>query len=456
MSIVTRFLKVFSKLWILIPLLAVLFGAKDYFSGKITYTPMYECQCLFSVGSERSGDDIFSGDTFYTNTTAAQTMVKTFPTLLSTEFMRDLIVAQLDDSYINGSISSSSITNTNLVQLTVTSSDPQDAYDILNAVLVAYPQAAVYLVNNPAIQIRQEPVVPTQPINQNVHRSNSIQGAAKGAALGMIVIALLSFLNQTVSSPEELKGITNLPVLGKLPRVTIRKRRKGPPALISQENNPALAEAMRSLRTRVRRCAEQSGGNVILLTSTIPSEGKTTISCNLALSLAAEGHRVILIDADLRKQSILRLFSPKATGGKGLLYLLHNPNVNLADTIQELPGTGLHYISGGSIRKQHYSIDHKALNRILTQLSSQYDYVILDTPPCGIVSDTRTLCRHANCIFYVVRIDGAHKMLIRDSIDALHHLNANISGCIINGIPRHQSPYYHNYGYSKKYGKSAK
>ena len=74
----------------------------------------------------------------------------------------------------------------------------------------------------------------------------------------------------------------------------------------------------------------------------------------------------------------------------------------------------------------------------------------------GFSTVSLQLPHSTNCIFYVVKVDGAHKMLIRDSIDALHHLNANISGCIVNGIPRHQSPYYHNYGYSKKYGKSAK
>ena len=221
---VSRFLKIFRKLWILLVLLALLFGAKDYFSTKISYIPMYECQCLFSVGSSHSNSDIFAGNTFYSDTDAAQTMVKTFPTLLSTEFMRDLIIAQLEDGYINGSISSSSIEGTNLVQLKVTSSDPQDAYDILNAVLVAYPKAAVYLVNNPVIEMRQEPTVPTQPINQSTVQRSWQHGAVKGALLGFLVLLALTLLNQTVATPKELTKIVNLPIVGKLPRVSVRKR----------------------------------------------------------------------------------------------------------------------------------------------------------------------------------------------------------------------------------------
>lgn len=450
---IERFLNVFRRLWIIPLVLAVLLGTRDYFSGQVRFAPLYRCDCLFSVGSSYNHDDIFSGGTFYSDSAAAQTMAKTFPDLLSMEYMQDLIVAQLEDGYINGSISSDFLEGTNLVQLSVTSSDPQDAYDILNAVLVAYPQAAVYLVDNPAIQIRQEPKVPTEPMNQPVAARDWTGGAMKGLLLGLVIIAGLAALNQTVSKTEELKKLVNLPILGKLPLVTQRKRRKSAPVLISAESNPQLAEAMRSLRTKARKAAEQAGGNVILLTSTVPGEGKTTISCNLAQSLAAEGHRVILVDADLRKQSILRLFSPKEVGGKGLLYCLHNPQAPLSEAIRELPDSGLHYISGGSTQKRHYSIDPKAMNRIIQELSEAYDYVVIDTPPCGIVSDTRSLCRHANCILYVVKIGGAHRMLISDSITALHQQGVAISGCIVNGVPRLQQHYGYGYGYSKKYGR---
>ena len=446
---VSRFLKIFRKLWILVVLLALLFGAKDYFSTKISYTPMYECQCLFSVGSSHSSDDIFAGSTFYSDTDAAQTMVKTFPTLLSTEFMQDLIISQLEDGYINGSISSSSIEGTNLVQLKVTSSDPQDAYDILHAVLVAYPKAAVYLVSYPDIQIRQDPTVPTQPVNQYTVQRSWRSGVVKGIILGLLILLALTMLNQTVANPKELTKIVNLPIVAKLPRVSVRKRRNAPQKLITQESNPVLAEALRSLRAKVRKQADQSG-KIILLTSTVPGEGKTTVSCNLALSLAAEGHRVVLVDADLRKQTILKLFAPKEVGGKGLLYCLHNPQAPLTDVIRHLPESNLHYISGGSTQKRHYTIDSKAMSRLLLRLSEEYDYVVLDTPPCGVVSDTRMLCRHANCIYYVVKIDGAHRMLISDSIASLHQQGISLDGIIVNGIARQAS--HSSYGHSKKYG----
>lgn len=446
---VSRFLKIFRKLWILLVLLALLFGAKDYFSTKISYIPIYECQCLFSVGSSHSNSDIFAGNTFYSDTDAAQTMVKTFPTLLSTEFMRDLIIAQLEDGYINGSISSSSIEGTNLVQLKVTSSDPQDAYDILNAVLVAYPKAAVYLVNNPAIEMRQEPTVPTQPINQSTVQRSWQRGAVIGVLLGFLVLLMLTLLNQTVATPKELTKIVNLPIVGKLPRVSVRKRRNAPQKLIAQDASPALAEAMRSLRTKVRKQADQAG-KIILLTSTVPGEGKTTVSCNLALSLAAEGHRVVLVDADLRKQTVLKLFDPKEAGGKGLLYCLHNPHAPLTDAIRCLPDSNLHYISGGATQKRHYTIDSKAMDRVLMQLCEEYDYIVVDTPPCGVVSDTRMLCHHANCIYYVVKIDGAHRMLISDSIASLHQQGVSLDGIIVNGVARQES--HSGYGHSKKYG----
>lgn len=455
LGLIARFLKVFRKLWLIPLLLAVLLGCKDYFSSQIHYTPTYRCDCLFSVGSAYSSDNIFSGNTFYSDSDAAQTMAKTFPTLLSMDYMKDLILAQLDKPYINGSITADFLEGTNLVQLTVTSSNAQDSYDILNAVLAVYPQAAVYLVDNPSLIIRQEPAVPTTPINQPTPVRSWTGGAVKGLMIGLALILLLSLLNQTISNSEELKKIVNLPILAKLPLLPQRKRRKGDSPLLSIQNNPNLSEAIRGLRTKVRKLADQAGGNVILLTSTVPSEGKTTVSCNLAMSLAESGFKVILVDADLRKQNILRLFQPKATGGKGLLYALHTPNAPLSDVIREVPGTGLHYISGGSIQRQHYSLDPKSMDRIISQLSQDYDYVIIDSPPCSVVSDTRVLCRYAHCVLYVVKTDGANRMLISDSIASLHNQGITISGCVINGVPkRHsRSGYGYGYGYSKKYGK---
>ena len=456
-GLIARFLKVFRKLWLIPLALAVLLGCMDYFSSQIRFTPVYRCECLFSVGSSYSSEDIFSGNTFYSDSDSAQTMAKTFPTLLSMDYMNDLILAQLDKPYINGSITADFLEGTNLVQLSVTSSNAQDSYDILNAVLTVYPRAAVYLVDNPTILIRQEPQVPTVPINREAPARSWTDGAVKGLGLGLGLVFLLSLLNQTIGSSEELKKIVNLPILGKIPLLPQRKRRKGESPLLSIDNNPNLAESIRGLRTKVRKLTEEAGGNVVLLTSTIPGEGKTTVSCNLALSLAEAGHKVILVDADLRKQNILKLFQPKAIGGKGLLYALHTPNAPLSDVIWKTSETGLHYISGGSIQRQHYSLDPKSMDRIISQLSQVYDYVIIDSPPCSVVSDTRVLCRYAHCVLYVVKTDGANRMLISDSIASLHNQGISISGCVINGVPKHHSRtgygYGYGYGYSKKYGK---
>ena len=123
LGVIERFLKVFRRLWIIPVILAVLLGVRDFFSGQARFSPLYRSECLFSVGSSYNHKDIFSGGTFYSDSAAAQTMAKTFPDLLSMEYMQDLIVAQLEDGYINGSIFADYLEGTNLVQLSVTSSD---------------------------------------------------------------------------------------------------------------------------------------------------------------------------------------------------------------------------------------------------------------------------------------------------------------------------------------------
>jgi len=280
---INRFLKAFGKLWILVLLLPALLGGGMYFRAKANYRPMYSSKAIFSVSSGYAGDDIFTNPYYYDTASASQ-LVTSFPSMLNTDVMRDLLMARLDKSYINGSIQASTIADTNLFQLTVTSSSCQDAYDILCAVIECYPQVMVYSMDNPQLIIRQTPTMPDpkHPVNTFDGSNSLIKGAAAGLILSLGLIFLAGMSIHTVSGAKELKKLVNLPQLAVFPHVNLKKRRKSVHTFLNAEDDQGLSEALRGLRTKVRKQLDDRNGKVVLLTSTVPAEGKSTISANLA------------------------------------------------------------------------------------------------------------------------------------------------------------------------------
>ena len=444
-----RFFRSFKKFWVLTLVLCVLLGGLMWFRSRQSFTPYYETRAMFSVSSGYGKGDIFTSSQYY-DSSAAKSLAAAFPQLLTTEVMQDLIKTELGKGYINGSISASVITNTSILQITVRSTDPQDAYDILCAVIEAFPQVAVYMVDDPQITMRESPYVPTSPTNSFSGVSAVLKGALLGLLLGCGITALYAAANRTITNADELKKAVNLPLLASFPHVILKKRRNVERVFINSDDDWYLAEALRTLRVKVRKQLADRNGKVVLLTSTVPSEGKSTISANLALSLSAEGSRVVLVDADLRNQTIYRMFG-SGRAGHGMLECLRDPKLDPNECLSGVPGTNLFYLSDVSTRKRHYSIDAKQLRRVLDALSKEFDYVVVDSPPCGVVSDTSLFARYADCVLYVIRQDHAAQSQILDCIDGLYQRDIPLTGCILNDVPRRSLVQSTGYGYG--YGK---
>ena len=283
-------------------------------------------------------------------------------------------------------------------------------------------------------------------------------GAMLGLALGLGLVLVAVILNKTIANPEELKQAVNLPMLATLPHVTKKTRTKNTKqdVLIRADRDPGLAEALRGLRTKVHKLLDPQGGKVIMLTSTLPGEGKSTMAVNLAMALAAEGSNVVLVDADLRNQSIHRMLG-KEPCPKSLMDCLANPRISPLRCLQAADRKGLYFLSGNSAKSRHYGVDVKAARRILEELKPHFDYIVLDSSPCGIVSDTALLGRAADALLFVIKQDHATQNQIMEALTGLHERDLVISGCVLNDVPRNRifsgKGYGYGYGKSKKYGK---
>lgn len=456
-ELLSRFFRELKKLWLPAIIVTAAFAALFAVRAKMNYTPMYQSRAMFTVSSGYSSDDILSYSYYYDNEAAKQ-LAAAFPYMLGTDVMNELVKNELGVSYINGSIRAEAVADTNLFILTVTSSDPQDAYDILEAVIASYPRVALYMVDYSQVIMKSEPTVPTAPYNSFSWKGSAVKGAMLGFGLSCLAALVLAMMRKTIFSAADLKASANVPILASVARTSAKKRRsgKGIISLTHAGVDPDFVEAMRGLRIKLLRTMTEPGAQVILVTSTLPGEGKTTISANLALSLASSGLRTVLIDTDLRKQDTKAAVGVNDTR-PGLPEYMTDSNIKVASMLSPVPGSSLEVICSTAAKRRPPMNAHK-LEQLIERLRPDYDYIVLDTPPCGIISDAKFICRCADAIVYVVRHDYASRNQIVDSMQELADQKAKLTGCVLNDTPAvsHSKRYgYGQYGYGKYgYGKT--
>ena len=456
-ELLSRFFRELKKLWIPAIIVTAAFAVLFALRAKMNYTPMYQSRAMFTVSSGYSSDDILSYSYYYDNEAAKQ-LAAAFPYMLGTDVMNELVKNELGVSYINGSIRAEAVADTNLFILTVTSSDPQDAYDILEAVIASYPRVALYMVDYSQVIMKSEPTVPTAPYNSFSWKGSAVKGGMLGLGLSCLAALVLAMMRKTIFSAADLKASANVPILASVARTSAKKRRsgKGIISLTHAGVDPDFVEAMSGLRIKLLRAMTEPGAQVILVTSTLPGEGKTTISANLALSLASSGLRTVLIDTDLRKQDTKAAVGVNDTR-PGLPEYMTDSNIKVASMLSPVPGSSLEVICSTAAKRRPPMNAHK-LEQLIERLRPDYDYIVLDTPPCGIISDAKFICRCADAIVYVVRHDYASRNQIVDSMQELADQKAKLTGCVLNDTPAvsHSKRYgYGQYGYGKYgYGKT--
>ena len=447
-NVMIRVKNAFFQLWPVLMIAVLVCGTFNVVRSKQRFVPMYEAKAIFIVEAGYGEDDIF-GTAAYYDQYAAQEVAAAFPRILSTDMMNDMVAERLPKGYTTGSANAYAVVDTNMLVLTVHDRDPQDAYDYLCAIIECYPQVLVYMMDSPRVNVMTPPSVPTTPYNSFSPFGTAVKGALVGAIAALAFIFACGLLTRTVQTADELKSAINLPILVALPKVNLKKRRTGTPLMVSAGSDPNMAESLRGLRLKVKKLLEDKERKTVLVTSTLAGEGKSTVALNLAKSLVRDGHKVVILDADLRSQSIARMLGEMAVGN-GLLDCLKDPELSILDCVRTDKNSTLDYISGHSTDKRHYSIEHRAMRKIIETLAENYDYVVIDTPPSEVVSDATALCRYADCVLYVVRQDYAKRSQVINAVTTLHQKDVKLSGCVFNGVPQFHRQY--GYGYRSTYG----
>ena len=312
------------------------------------------------------------------------------------------------------------------------------------------------LQSTDSISVVEEAEEPTDPIRPRT-LVNTLLAAIVGGMLALGIIFLIEYLDDRIKSPQDLGTVLDAPILGTIAQMHNKGWRKSELAredaliVASQPRHP-IAESYRRLRTNLRFSSVNEPTRVLLMTSATPSEGKTTTAANLAATVAQAGHRVVLIDADLRKPQQHKLFQlPKGPGLTDALLSSGEPTFFLRDS--DVPN--LQLLTCGSIPPNPAELlGSQPMHRLIEQLKEMVDFVIIDAPPLLAVTDAQVLAGHAQGVLLVVNTSSTSRALVANAAAALLQVEARLLGVVLNRMTRSPRSYYYYDAYGDYYAES--
>lgn len=433
--------------------LIMVFGCGMAFLKHRSYTPIYEAYASFTV---QVSNPLYSNTNTY-NEKTAQVMADTFPSILTSGLLKQKVAEELGITEVPV-LSVTATSQASIFTLNVRNTDPQRACDILNAVITCYPKIAEFVVGPTKLVLLDESGIPEQPANPFSMSYYFCRGAIMGGILWCGILCFLTIIKSTIRNEEELRKTLNTPCLGQIPAVPITKKRPYP-LMHHFSSDSGFNEAVRLLRLRLEKNLHNGKNKILLISSAIPGEGKTTVSTNLAVGLTLKGKRVLLVDCDLRNPSVAHALALGGNSLNGQITLM-NAMTDPADPMKMIQPTDMEGLSvllcGSGNKSDSFGKKQKALlASLLKEARKTYDYVILDTPPCSLLSDASEIADLADAGLIVIRQDYATKEQILDGAQQLAACKLPIIGCVLNNVRKSLSlgyGYGYGYGYGSRYG----
>ncbi|WP_144795947.1 polysaccharide biosynthesis tyrosine autokinase [Microbacterium paludicola] len=444
------YIRILRKNWLVI-LATTLIGLAAAAGYSLTRTPMYESQAVVFVQSQAGGTaaELQQGSNF------AQSRITTYVSLVREPVVMNPVITQLgldmSASELATKVDSSSPLNSTLIEITVQDREPAQAAEIANA-LGDSLAAAVERIDTPAGQdaspikltrvrdalASHAPVSPKVPINLVV-------GVLVGLAVGLGVAVLRTVLDNRVRSPRDIEALTNRPLIGAIPHDPKTKER---PIILQADPHNPRSEAFRALRTNLQ-FLEMDGGHTFVITSSIPAEGKSTTTINLAIALADSGKRVALLDTDLRKPKVAEYLGIE--GGTGLTDVLIG-RARVTDVLLPWGGRSLYVLPSGKIPPNPSELlGSERMQKLLEALAQEFDVVLCDAPPLLPVTDAAVLSRATSGAIMVVAVGRTTTSQLDGALEALETVGSKVAGLVMTMVPTRGADAY-TYGYGYGYG----
>lgn len=443
------YLRILRKRWIVIVALTLL-GVAAASTLTILATPKYQASTLVYVQvSASTVGDLAQGGAF------AQNQAKSYAEVVSTPRVLDSVVKDLNlnttAAALAASVTADAPTLTVNIRITVTRDSPTQAAQIANAVTASFKQV-ISEITKPAaggpqvsISVLQNATVPSGPSSPNAG-FNLALGLLVGLALGVGIAVLWQVLDTRIRGERDVDAITKAPVIG---GITFDPNAIKRPLIVQDDPHSVRAEAFRTLRTNLQFLDIESGARSFAITSSIPSEGKSTTAANLAIALADAGAHVAIIDADLRRPKLAEYFGIE--GAVGLTDVLIS-RATLADVLQPWGRGNLLVLPAGTVPPNPSELlGSRAMASVLHTLEEEFDVVLIDLPPLLPFTDGALVSKLTRGAIVVVAAGRTHKGEFGGAIAALENVGAHVAGIIMTMLPS-KGPDAYGYGGYGGYG----
>lgn len=279
-------------------------------------------------------------------------------------------------------------------------------------------------------------------------------GTVSGLGASLALMFLLHRLDDRVDEPEDIEATLEVPIVGQIPEIDRKDNPEGHLLVSKMKSHVMFAEALRGMRSSILLGAESDTKRVLVVTSTTPGDGKTTLTTNFAITMAASGNRTILIDGDMRRGNVHSYFGQPLE--KGLSEVLEG-KIQLSAAIRETSESGLFLMTAGArpANPSELLIGPKTKD-IIARLRKDFDYVIFDSPPLTAIDDTFSIAAFSDGLMFVVRAGVTSMKLAKVAVNSIQQRGMGLIGLIVNGVAL-DNPYYYytNYYYSSYYQRSA-
>ncbi len=433
------YLRILRKNWWLV-VACVLLGAGGAAAYNATTPRQYESDVTFYVSTPT---DAAGGNAFQANQYAVA-KIESYSNLVTSDALADRIIARaglgLSPAQVASKLSADSDLNTVLVTVTVRDSDPGRSLQIAEAVAAEFGPLIDGLDNRTSesgvqnstvkLVVTSGPSLKAGAVSPQV-RTNISLGILAGLLVGLIVATLRGISDTTLRSIDALRAASGVPVLG---AVGLDPAARRTPVLIGDQLRSIRAENYRQIRTNLQFSDVDKPVQVLIVTSSMAGEGKSSAAVNLAIVAAETGRKVLLVEADLRR--------PRAADYLGLESAVGLSNVlagqvAVQDILQPWGTDGLQVLPSGSVPPNPSEmLGSQAMVNLLAELRTLFDLVIIDTPPLLPVTDAAVAATLADGVVVVVRFGKTTRNQLTASLYSLEAVDARILGCVLSMVPR--------------------
>ena len=459
----------FKNWWIIILLsLSVALFADLWYLRN--YRPVYTCKTTFVVTYKGLNSNLYRS----LNTT--KSLANRFSQVLDSTILKDRVAKDLGMEHFEGEANAQAIEETNMLEVTAKADAAAKSYQILQSIMDNYDFVSEYVINDAVLETLEKPEIPANPDNPFDEKGTLIRFFLYGLIGSCALIIAMSHMRDTVKNEADFKNKIDAKLLGS---IFFEDKRKGAPSAsrtvsgfinklkdedVDSYPSMVIDNPLRSFRfvesnkmtaARIRSRMDEKDVKILMVTSVMENEGKSTVAANLALSLAMEQKKVLLVDCDFRKPSMYRIFKIPKAEAIALTSVVEN-KTGIDHIISRYRDSNLYTIFNNEAMALERLLENGIIAEILDFCRDKFDYIIVDSSPMALVSDTEELAQMCDGSILVVHEDMVLSKDINDAIDILNNTNGRVLGCVLNdvttGLVTGQAYGYSSYsGYGRNY-----